>query len=179
MNASSVSCEAADQASVGVRGDCRAILVTTMVSRVVVSEYSTDPKDGEGRQYVDVLGPHYDLNRVIQMVSDPSAVRLWTRDCIRDVGNLYEQVRDRFDTQEEMVAAYICELPAKGTYLNTEWCKNNGNALAACDAYSLKRMEFIPHAKREMLIEYYVKFAINKAGKFLLVAGCHPPRSRA
>ncbi|PLY15334.1 MAG: hypothetical protein C0631_07640 [Sedimenticola sp.] len=66
-----------------------------------------------------------------------------------------------------------------GRFRGAEWCVQHPNGpWAACDAYSFVRREWLAHAHREMSMEYYIKFAIAKTGKLLLVVSCHPPEDR-
>ena len=58
-------------------------------------------------------------------------------------------------------------------YRDSEWCTNGRNALAACDAYALRRLEWVASAGREMGVEYFVKFAVGKAGQLVLLVSCH------
>ena len=49
---------------------------------------------------------------------------------------------------------------------------------AACDAYQLWHNEWVQAAYKEMCFEYYIKFAIGKSGKLLLLVSCHEPQDR-
>ncbi|NKC13647.1 MAG: hypothetical protein GKR94_16095 [Gammaproteobacteria bacterium] len=65
-----------------------------------------------------------------------------------------------------------------GRFRGSEWCKHSPNGpWAACDAYSLARRERMPYGRTQMDVEYYVKFAVAKTGKLLIVS-CHPPEER-
>ena len=62
----------------------------------------------------------------------------------------------------------------KGRFLGSEWCVQGENGpWAACDAYGVLRLEWSGVAHKKMPIEYYVKFAINEKGNWLLMASCH------
>jgi hypothetical protein len=43
----------------------------------------------------------------------------------------------------------------------------------AADAYSLRRSEWVAAARKDMLIEYFVKFAIGRSGSLVLIVSCH------
>ena len=58
-------------------------------------------------------------------------------------------------------------------YVDSEWCENGKGAWAACDAYSIRVTEWVPTAQREMRVEYFVKFAINRLGTMILTISCH------
>ena len=58
-------------------------------------------------------------------------------------------------------------------YRDSEWCTNGRNALAACDAYALRRVEWVAAAGKEMGVEYFVKFAVGKTGQLVLLVSCH------
>jgi len=59
-------------------------------------------------------------------------------------------------------------------FLGAQWCVQRANGpWAACDAYSLVRREQISHAHQVMDIAYYIKLAMAKTGKRLLVVSCH------
>jgi len=75
----------------------------------------------------------------------------WTAD---DVADLIQQLKD-------------------ADYIDSEWCDNGKGAIAGCDAYALRRMEWIPAANKQMQIEYFLKFAINKLGTLVLTVSCH------
>lgn len=45
--------------------------------------------------------------------------------------------------------------------------------MAACDAYSIRRMEVIPATGKTMPVGYFLKFAIGKTGNLVLMVSCH------
>lgn len=99
------------------------------------------------------------------------AVRAWTTKCQRDMQKW------SLDTDD------LCELLhialRSGRFRGAEWCVQNQNSpWAACDAYSLVRREWIANARKEMDMGYYIKFAIAKTGKLLLVVSCRPSEDR-
>lgn len=134
-----------------------------MVTFIVISEYSlTSPAKGGGEKIPD--GPLYDLDRVKEMVKDGKGLQLWTRDCVKDVAALGWDHEDVIDLIQRL---------CKDDYIDSEWCENGRGAYAACDAYTSKALEWIEAANKNMLIEYFVKFAINKLGTMVLTISCH------
>lgn len=134
-----------------------------MVTFYVISEYSsTLPTKGGSEKIAG--GPLYDLNRVKSITKDRTGLLLWTKDCAKDVQELGWASSDVIDL--------IRRLGAKD-YIDSEWCENGKGAWAACDAYSVNVLEWVPTADKEMRISYFVKFAINKLGTMLLTVSCH------
>lgn len=134
-----------------------------MVTTKIVSQYQE-----QGRKIPN--GPLYPTDDVLALLNSES-IRAWTKKCITDMEKW------AIDSDD------LCELTKialhSGRFLGAEWCVQEPNGpWAACDAYQLIRKEWIPHAHREMDIEYYIKFAINKTGKVLLIVSCHPPEQK-
>jgi hypothetical protein len=134
-----------------------------MVTFNNVSEYSkTSPSQGGGEKIAG--GPLYELARVKQIAQGGAGVLLWTRDCVRDVREL------GWDTDD--VAALMARL-TQAHYIDSEWCANGRGARAACDAYCVGVLEWVPTARKELRMEYFVKFAISTQGNLLLTVSCH------
>jgi hypothetical protein len=140
-----------------------------MVRGVVLSLHTSDPPDEPGR--AKVAGPLYDMLQVQALVEEATLV-LWTRKCIQNVRDLYEGVRDEYDSELAMVVDLLKRLPA-GRYQDSEWCDNGSGGLAACDAYEVRRSDPIAATGGRMQTRYFVKIAIGKTGQLLLVASCH------
>lgn len=136
-----------------------------MVIRNVLSEYSSTPPDQPGRMKVEADGPLYDLARVKALAANEDQILLWTAKCRKDVLNL-------FDSDLVQVAELIQALTT-ADYIDSEWCENGRGALAACDAYRIRRQETIPATGRSMTVSYFVKFAIGKTGRLVLMVSCH------
>ena len=134
-----------------------------MVSFKVVSEYThlSDAIEGGGKI---PGGPLYALARVKAIAKDGSEIFLWTRKCFRDVRELGWDADD--------VATLIRRL-CDTDYKDSQWCENGRGAWAACDAYSVRVSEWVPTARKEMHIDYFVKFAIGKTGAVVLTVSCH------
>jgi hypothetical protein len=142
-----------------------------MVSFVLLSRYTLSPLTEPGRVKIEG-GPLYKLNEV-QELAGRMQVHLWTRKCIQDVRNLYEGVRDDYDSELAMAADLLLRLDLAGRYIDSEWCDNGKGGLAACDAYEVRRDDLIPATGRRQATRYFVKFAIGKTGQLLLMVSCH------
>ena len=137
-----------------------------MVKIFVLSEYSTSPPTqlGAGRIKIEG-GPLYDLARVKQLVDNADCINLFTRTCISEVHKL-------FDSDTEQVAALIQALNTHD-YLDSEWCENGKSGIAACDAYRIRRSEVVVATNKPATVEYFLKFAVSKTGKLVLLVSCH------
>jgi hypothetical protein len=142
-----------------------------MVRNVVLSQYTSDPPQESGRVKI-AGGPLYDLTQVLSL-AEAAKVLLWTRKCIRDVRNLYEAVRDEYDSDLAMAADLLLRIPESGRYLDSEWCDNGQGGMAACDAYEVGRSDPVLTTGRRQYTRYFVKFAIGKTGQLLLIVSCH------
>ena len=136
-----------------------------MMVKIILSEYSSNAPDEPGRAKIDSGKPLYDLARVQALVADETRVFLWTGKCRKDVHKL-------FDSDLEQVAQLIQGLDTRD-YINSAWCENGKGGLAACDAYRIRRLETIRATGNAMSVEYFVKFAIGKTGRLLLLVSCH------
>lgn len=110
---------------------------------------------------------------VLELLARISAddVIAWTEKCIKDL--------QKWELDADDLVELLHIAVTKGRYRNSEWCVQNPQGpWAACDAYDLTRSEYIEHARKEMEIEYYLKFAISRNGDLMLVVSCHPPEDR-
>ena len=135
-----------------------------MVKIFVVSEYSQHPpEDGRGRIKI-ANGPLYDLNRV-QKLAAAGGLKTWTDRCDKTVYELFAgdlaEVADLFGLLRPV------------HYRDSEWCTNGRNAWAACDAYVLRRSEWVASLDKEVEVEYFLKFAVGKTGQLVLLVSCH------
>lgn len=142
-----------------------------MVSVTVLSRYTLNPLDAPGRVKIEG-GPLYDVAEV-QVLAGALQVKLLTRKCIQNVRDLYEAVRDEYDSDLAMVADLLQRLESAGRYLDSEWCDNGAGAMAACDAYEVRRSDLIAATGRRQDTRYFVKFAMGKTGQLLLIVSCH------
>jgi hypothetical protein len=91
---------------------------------------------------------------------------LFTDDCRTDVAFESWSLRE--------VIKLVDEAMQRGNYKNSQWCRQgvidqDVVPCAPCDAYKVRFM----HATKG-LTDYYIKFAISKTGKLLLIFSCHP-----
>lgn len=135
-----------------------------------VSAYQGSPPNSatvkDQRIYIEG-GPLYPVDDVLALLAaGDGQTLLWTRKCKNDVAQLTFEIADLRELLRQGLT--------KAQYLNSEWCVQKPTGpWAACDSYRLRRNEWIKHAHREMCIEYYVKFAIAKTGRLLLLVSCH------
>lgn len=137
-----------------------------MVNDKVVSRFTGTPTRENG----GIIGtkPLYPTAEVLDLLDKRStgAFTLWTNDCQKDVQNL--------ELDHDGVMELIRYALSNGRFLNAQWCQQRpGGPWAACDAYSVIRSEWIDAAFKSFNIQYYVKFALNKSGKLLLLVSCH------
>lgn len=113
-------------------------------------------------------GPLYTRTDICDILNAGlSSINLWTEDCNYDVSINLEW--EMMEVHDILVLAM-----AKGKFLSSEWCHQSGNGpMAPCDSYRVSRQEWIKTAKKEMLMSYFLKFAISKTGKILLIVSCH------
>lgn len=134
-----------------------------MVTFKNLSAYAGDqPKDGGSRKIIG--GLLYALAEIQALAATPGTVNLWTAKCRRDVANLALDAAD--------VGALLQELTERD-YRDSEWCDNGKGAWAACDAYHLRRNEYVETAGKTFRMEYFFKFALSKTGKLVLMVSCH------
>lgn len=126
---------------------------------------ATPPVDGGERKIGST--PLYHRQEVLSLLADnDDAVHPWTRKCIRDMQFLSLDHKD--------VAQLVLEALSNGRFIRAEWCQQKpGGPWAACDAYVFTRKEWVHNAYKEMAFDYYIKFAISKTGKLLLLVSCH------
>ena len=140
--------------------------VTIMVNNV--SAYTGQPPaEGASDAKRRLAGPLYNPADVLAVLSSGSTIP-WTRDCKSDLQGL---AFDEADIQQ-----LLRDTLQHGRYLNSQWCVQRPTGpWAACDAYQLGRDEWNEYAHRDLRVEYYIKFAIGKTGKILLLVSAHVP----
>lgn len=148
-------------------------MVNNPINISAYSELVPDYLREQGADRSIAGGPLYDPRRVLELLQgDGSSIHPWTKKCVKDM-------RDKLCLDHEGVADLVRDAVTRGRYLNSQWCIGNRDHIwAACDAYVLRREEYIVYAHKFMEIEYYLKFAINKSGKLLLLVSCHNPEDR-
>jgi hypothetical protein len=120
------------------------------------------PGDGENRKIAG--GPLYGLAEIQALSAQPDSVKLWTRRCVDKAADL--------GLDAAGVGGLIREL-SKQDYRDSEWCENGKGGVAACDAYTLSRLEHVEAANKSYRIEYFLKFALSKTGTLVLMVSCH------
>jgi hypothetical protein len=134
-----------------------------MVSSIIVSQHDGElPKPERDRK---IQGPLYDSAQVLEILNSKKPIA-WSNGCISD---MQKWSFDEDDLEELTRCALVY-----GNYIDSEWCTNKPKgAFAACDSYRFTRKEWNENAYKEMSFDYYVKVAIGKSGKVLLLASCH------
>lgn len=136
-----------------------------MVTFFIVSQYSGSlPAEGASRKIAE--GPLYELPDIHALAGTAHSLRFWTR--------ASEQEARDLDVDTEDVGQWLLELTPQN-YRDSEWC-TDGRAWAACDAYLLRRQEWIAATHKYMPVDYFLKFAIAKSGALVLMASCHTSR---
>ena len=137
--------------------------ITIVVTFKNLSAYEgTPPEEGKSRKIAD--GPLYSLAEIQALSEQPDTVMLWTRRCVDKAADL------GFDASG--VGGLFREL-SKQDYRDSEWCENGKGGVAACDAYTLSRVERIEATNKLSRIVYFLKFALSKTGKLVLMVSCH------
>lgn len=141
-----------------------------MVNDTIVGRFTGPPyhpQDSESNRKIPD-GPLFLINEV-QEALDKQGVRVVTRDCKNDLQQL------EFDLED--LISIVSEAIKTGTYKDSEWAliKNDGErrVWVACDAYVLRRNEWVKTVGREMPVEYYLKFSLSNYGEIVLTVSCH------
>ena len=130
----------------------------------------TPPANGVSGQRLINKGPIYTTQQVLSILQSNSQNQPvfvpFTKKCRDDIQDL---TLDADDVIEHITLAIT-----NGRFRNSEWCANSSNtAWAACDNYVFRKNTWIAAASKEMPCDYYLKFAIGKSNKILLIASCH------
>jgi len=139
-----------------------------MVSDKIISQYMGTLPVPVGSDRGIPQGPLYPAAEVLKLLQDcgASGIQVWTKKCTADLQKLLLDTDDLVDLLRESVLG--------GRFIGSEWCRQTPDGpWAACDAYALYRREWVAVAHRDMPMEYYLKFAIGKTGKILLLVSCH------
>ena len=122
---------------------------------------SDNPSDEERRIN---SGPLYELRGVQEIARENQSIRLVTKRCRDKAADLGWSNTD--------IAELICQLNERH-YHKSEWCLSTKTWLR-CDSYVIPLLEYVPTAKKEMSIEYYIKFSTGPLNNVLLIVSCHP-----
>ena len=142
-----------------------------MVSRLNVSRWQEQAPCAEEAEEKDRKisgGPLYLTADVLTILdSGPDKVFPWGKDCSR-------VMKTKLEWSNDDAATAIREALHHGLFKGSEWCSHSpGSPAVACDAYALRRKEWNEWLRKELVCEYYLKFAINKTGTFVLLVRCH------
>ena len=138
----------------------------------VVSQFvgKGPPREGAYRKIPG--GPLYEAGDVLGLLdSNPPVVEAWTQRCRLDVLNWKLKEKD------------VCELvkvavESLDQFHDSEWCLQEANGpWAACDAYTVKCWKWRPHVRIKPDMDLYVKFAIARTSRKLLLVSCHPSKT--
>ncbi|MCV3265225.1 hypothetical protein OGZ01_32410 [Vibrio harveyi] len=132
-----------------------------------VSAFEQDPPTGTTTGRIHINGRCMKKKASLRFFeSEGNAPIPWTRQCKTDIQKLALDT----DNINELLKQAI----KQGRYLKSEWCVQKPTGpWAACDSYHLQREEWIEYAHKYISCNYYVKFAIGKTGKILLLVSCH------
>lgn len=113
----------------------------------------------------DQLYAAAEVRKILQTA--PTPILYFTQKCQRDVS-------DRL-WDEKFVAGLLEDALSIGKRAKPEWCVQAPTGpVAACDVYIVRRRERHPSKDAEIVMEYYVKFAISLNGNIILLTSCHP-----
>lgn len=144
-----------------------------MVNIRIVSRFTGTGPPKAGANLSIPGGPLYPKDDVLGLIAEfgTQATKAVTEKCVNDLQKWHLNSDDLHDL--------ITLALKRGRYLGSEWCiQKPRGPYAACDAYLVSRMEPKPHTQGEWECEYYLKFAISKTGRLLLIISCHPPEQR-
>lgn len=148
-------------------------LVTIMVSdRLNLSAWQGSLPVSDSADRSIKGGPLYVAQQVLCVLErGESAIHLWTRKCISDT--------KRFDLDLEQALDLVGAAVKNGKFKGSQWCVDKpGGSWVACDSYQVCLRQWIEAARKNMDFEYYIKFAIGRTGKVLLIVSCHPPEEK-
>jgi hypothetical protein len=147
-----------------------------MVNTINVSRYdATNPPLFDGEKSSRKLPrraiyPKADVRAILS--NGGKGVALWTRSSQIDAARLGLENCD--------IAQLIEDALNRGRYTGSEWCEQKPSGpCAACDVYTLSRMEWNDELGKDIPFDYYFKFAISKTGTILLVVSCHESRDKS
>lgn len=138
-----------------------------MVSCRIVSQYSeTLPSSDKDRKIGGLSGPLYDPEVVLDILGNGKLIP-WSNGCMRDM--------QKWEFDQDDITELTQYAIRFGQYIDSEWCQSKADGpWAACDAYRFIRKEWNDNAFKELNVAYYIKVAIGKTGKVLLLVSCHP-----
>lgn len=144
-----------------------------VANKVNISAYSgIAPTTNSSTRLIEG-GPLYAKQEILQLLAtSKEAVMPWTKKSIQDIQQLELDSKD--------LTELVIDALSIGSFRNSEWCQQSPQGpWAACDAYQFQRIEWVAAAYKEMQFEYYIKFALAKTGKLLLLVSCHLSQDRS
>lgn len=143
--------------------------LTIMVKIINISQYDGELPEQEGDRKIS-NGPLYEKNHVLNILgqkgSASQAIVPWTRKCVADL--------QRYELDDTDLIELLSLALEQNNYKGSEWCESKpGGVWAACDAYRVLRSEYVANQDRSYQMDYYIKFAVSRQGKVLLLVSCH------
>jgi hypothetical protein len=140
-----------------------------MVSRANLSLYSGRPPQNSDADLKISDGPLYDKASVMKILDELGA------DSINVVTRKANSHIQKYDLEIDDGVLKLLNLAlSNGRYLNSQWCEHRkGGAWSACDAYSVVKSVWNPYMHKDLDTKWYIKFAIGKTGKLILIVSCH------
>ena len=137
-----------------------------MVNDIVLSRYTENPPlYCAGAQRGIKNGPLYPPEEVIAMATNADSIRPSTRKCLKDMQSL--------GLDNSSLATLVIMAVQVGCYRGSMWCKLKERSIAACDEYVVVDSTWSEAASKELDCTFYIKFAISRTGKLLLLVSCH------
>ena len=110
--------------------------------------------------------PIYDPDQLLALAQAEN-VTFWSKGARRDAVKWSLDIPD--------VSRLVVAALQGGRFLRSEWCQSKaGGPWAACEAWIITQREWVENASKYMDITYYLKFAISRTGRILLMASNHP-----
>lgn len=134
-----------------------------MVNNNTHPKYSLSPYSGSGSRLITKIKCLYDLSH-IQTNCTSEDVNFVTEDCRNDVASLAWDTAQVFELIKSLNVTH---------YLNSEWCKINGNQYYPCDAYKITQSSYNKATNRLLPCFYYIKLAVSTGGNLVLIVSCH------
>lgn len=140
-----------------------------MVSSLNLSLYSGSPPQNSDGDLKISDGPLYSKESVMKILTDLGAdsINVATRRANRHIK------KHDLDIDDGVLKLLIYALKS-GKYLNSQWCEHGkGNTWSACDSYSVVEKKWNDYMYGYLETKWYIKFAIGKSGKLILIVSCH------
>lgn len=140
-----------------------------MVSSLNLSLYSGSPPQNSDGDLKISDGPLYCKESIMKILNDLGAdsINLATKKAIRDIK------KHDLDVDDGVLKLLILALKT-GKYLNSQWCElSRRGTWSACDGYSVVESKWNQYMYKNLETKWYIKFAIGKTGKLILIVSCH------